>query len=176
MPTLNVITTTFATKVNGQELIVDFAKMHPTWINAYLRKATQRYLNDDMAGLEPSVKLAATIDALKEIHSGNPMPEKTRRAAGTGKASDPVLDLALKNAKLALSAMFKAATKLVKMSDMVAASPKVAAYFTAKGETQVWREDVVIGWMETQTESGKRDFMQEARDTLETVDEEALDF
>ena len=59
---------------------------------------------------------------------------------------------------------------------MVAASPKVAAYFTAKGETQVWREDVVIGWMETQTESGKRDFMQEARDTLETVDEEALDF
>lgn len=97
----------FPVTIAGQEFVVDFGLMHPTWVEVHLRKAAQRYVNDSltaMAGELPSVKAAAAALAFGEIHSGEAKAEKPRKAASISKA-DPVTALARDLATTDLTAM-----------------------------------------------------------------------
>ena len=170
MHTLQTPNVVFTTKIGGTLVEVDFSLMHPTWIEAHLRKAAQRFINDDLAGQfkdDDSGKLAAWRLAYAEMASGKEMPEKARRNAGTYRSDDPVRDLAHKNAKAALLAIFKTRTKLVKIEDMCQKDEAVAAYFKDK----TWLDDKVQAYIEKQLAAGKRDFMQEAKDTLASFEE-----
>lgn len=97
----------FPVTVAGQEFVVDFGLMHPTWIEAHLRKAAQRYVNDSLTGMAgelPSVKAEAARLMFAEIHNGEAKAEKQRKAASVSKA-DPVLALARDLATTDLVAM-----------------------------------------------------------------------
>lgn len=155
----------FETKVNGETVMVDFTRMHPTWVAHFLLKAAQRRINDDLSGLDPKEKLEETRRILEEIYKGEPMPEKARKASSK-RSVDPVQALALKTAKGVLSAQFEALTGMRKAADQ-AEHEKVAPFFTVKDGRAIWNDETVTAWIEKQATNGKRDYMQEARESLE---------
>lgn len=152
----------FEIKINGETLIVDFAKMHPTWITAHLRKAAQRYLNDKYSGEEAATKLDAIRMDLAEMHKGEPMPERERKAPQA--SADPVRKLAREIATTFLAASLTAA--LGKDMSVWAKQPKLAALFrfTDKGYAR-FDLAAVDRWMETN--KAKRDYMAEAKAELD---------
>jgi hypothetical protein len=163
--TLETTQLVFQTKINGETVEVDFGKMHPTWIAAHLQKAAQRFLNDRYSGEKGADKLAMVRADLNEIHKGEPMPEVVRQSRAP---ADPVEALAVKNAKAALGAMFQTLTGKRKIADF-ATHEKAAPFFRETGGTLAWDEAHVAAWMAKQKESGKRDFMAEAKATLDGV-------
>lgn len=169
MHTLKVEQVVYTTKMDGQEITIDFSKMHHSWLEAHLKKAAQRFLNDTYSGLMPSEKLAQARKDLAVIHSGEAMPEKARRSGGGG--GDPIKALALKNAKTDLMAIFKKRTKLAKIADIIGAGDDaVNKYFSADG---TWRDEQVVAFIDKQKDAGKRDYVAEARDLL--ADDESND-
>lgn len=115
------------------------------------------------------------------MQSGEAAPVKVQ---GAGRApSDPIGSLAGKNAKADLTAMFRSVTGATKAIDF-AGHEKVAPFFTtvrsATGviESAVWNEVTVKAWMVKQAESGKRDYLADAKVTIESVAdvESDLDF
>ena len=174
--TINTTATKFVVKCKGHELEIDFAKMHPSWVEHFLMKAAQRRINDDLSGYEANEKLAEYRHILTKVHSGEPL-EKAKRATGGVRASgDPVKDLAFRNAKQDLLAKFKAATGLGKIADMIAASAVIAGAFTEKG---AWREESVQGYIAKQLADGGIDYVANATATLATSaggdDDETVD-
>ena len=163
MHTLNVETVLFTTKINGEEVQVDFSKMHPSWVEAHLQKAAQRFLNDRYSGEKGATKLKAIRADLAVIHSGEPMPVRERQ---TRAPADPVEALAVKTAKGDLLAKMKSMTGANKIADILAANnPTVNKYFTPEG---VWIESAVIAFIEKQAANGKRAYVEEARAILDT--------
>lgn len=169
----NATESAFAIKINGEELTVDFARMHPTWITAHLRKAAQRYLNDKYSGEEAAIKLDAIRMDLHAMHSGDVMPERERKAPQANKA-DAVLRLARELATSVLTAKFRAAFKTDAM-DVWAKNDTAKKYlrFTDKGAAR-YDLTAVDAWIKTYAGlANGRDFMAEARDALAT-DENAM--
>lgn len=162
--TIQTTETKFEIKVNGEQLVVDFAKMHPTWVAHYLQKAAQRRLNDDMSGLSPAEKLVETRKALAAIHAGEEYVP-ARRSGGGGVAKDPIKALALKNAKAALSLVFKNATKENKVADW-AKHEKISPFFKETANGFTWDDSTVEKFMTAQKEKGAHDYMAEAKATL----------
>lgn len=81
---INTTEVKFDVTVGGQGFVVDFSRMHPSYVAAHLRKAAQRFVNDSLTGMAgelPSVKADAARLAFAEIHSGLPMKVKERKAA-----------------------------------------------------------------------------------------------
>lgn len=152
----------FEIKINGESLVVDFAKMHPTWIAAHLRKAAQRYLNDKYSGEDAATKLDAIRMDLAEIHKGEPMLDKERKAPQA--SADPVRKLAREMATTFLAASLTAA--LGKDMSVWAKQDKLKTLFrfTEKGHAR-FDLAAVDKWMESN--KAKRDYMAEAKAELD---------
>lgn len=102
--------------------------------------------------------------------------EWSARGEGGGTAPvDPVANLAHTNAKSDLLAKFKAMTGKRKLADIAATGPSLGKYFVAKGDVVAWHETEVRAYIDRMAESGKRDYMQEAREALEGATEEMDD-
>ena len=165
MAKINLENTVFETSIkdgegNPHTISIDFAEMHSTYLEAHLRKAVQRFLNDKYSQLKADDKLVAIKDEAARINSGVALERKERVSVAP---SDPVEALAVKNAKGDLLAAFKARTGAAKIADMIAADAAVARFFTDNG---VWRDDVVLAWMENKA---KRDYRADAKATLDAA-------
>lgn len=169
MLTISTTETVFDIKINGEELSVDFAKMDPTWIAAHLRKAAQRFLNDKYSGETGQTKLDMIKTDLHQMHSGQAMPERERKANVS--TSDPVRKMARDLATSFLKTNLEKAMgkDYAKWAD----NPKTAHLFkmTEKGNVR-FDLGAVDAWMESFKD--KQDFMQSARDALAEADD-ALD-
>ena len=162
---INLENTVFETSIkdgdgNPHTISIDFAKMDETYLEAHLRKAVQRFLNDKYSQLKADDKLVAIKDEAARINSGAALERKERVSVAP---ADPVEALAVKNAKGDLLAAFKARTGAGKIADMIAADAAVARFFTDNG---VWRDDVVLAWMESKA---KRDYRADAKATLDAA-------
>lgn len=160
--TIKTPQTAFAIKIDGKELVVDFAKMDATWIAAHLKKAAQRFLNDKYAGEDAATKFEAISADLHLMHSGAPMPERERKVSSATTA-DPVRKLAREMATTFLAASL--AKKLGKDMSVWAKEPKLAKLFrfTEKGAAR-FDLGAVDDWMAGYT---ARDFMAEAKAELD---------
>jgi hypothetical protein len=147
-------------------MTVDTSKMHPTWLAKCLEYGIRRYVNDTNSGFKGSDKQEACKLTIKELTNGNAMPEKTRRSPSA--SADPITALAMKNAKTALTAIFKAVTEETSAIEF-AKHPKVAPFFVVTEDRAVWRDVVVAQWMQKQalpeTVDGV-DYMAQAATTL----------
>jgi hypothetical protein len=160
-------------KGEGQPLIVDFAKMHPSWVAAHLRKAAQRYLNDKYSGEPAELKLSMIRADLHDMHQGTAMPERERKAPQANKA-DAVLRLARELATSVLTAKFRAAFKTDAMETWAKnETAKKYLRFTDKGSAR-FDLAAVDAWIKSYAAlPNGRDFMAEAREALAT-DESAM--
>ena len=168
MQTFTIETTElrFPIKIDGQEFIVDYSTMHPTWVAAHLRKAAQRFLNDKYSGEDGPTKRELIAADLKDIATGAPMPERERKAPSAAKA-DPVRKMARDLATTFLTARFRAAFKTDDMG-VWAKNEKAAKYlrFTEKGSA---RFDLakVDEWIDAfAKQEGGQDFMAQAQAAL----------
>lgn len=111
--------------------------------------------------------MQAVIDALYD-------GQWSQRGSGiTGPRLPDDEALAVKNAKSDLLVTFKKLTGQVKIADMVN-HEKVAPFFMDVNDSTVWRDDVVLAWVQKRAESGARDYIAEARAAL-AVDLDDLD-
>ena len=153
------------TKVAGESIPVDVSKVDNSWLVQFFLKGVQREINDRNGGEESHIKLSLAKDLVGEINAGDVKPE---RATGGGRTpADPILALAMTNARAVLTNMFKALTSKVKIVDMVEADERVAAYFTkSESGKYTWRNDVIVKWMDGQAAKGKHDYRAEAEASL----------
>lgn len=150
------------TKINGTAIRYHVESMHESWLVAFITKGIQRLANDMYSGESGNVKYDLCKAIADQANSGEPAPERTTR-----KASLPDdAQLAIKMAKTDLTVLFKKITGAGKIADMVA-HEKVEPFFKAKGESHVWNDETVMKWVGKQAEAGKRDYMAEAKATLE---------
>jgi len=160
----------FATKANGQNVMYDPAKMHESWIIRFLEKGFQRYANDLYSGEKGQVKYDLCLGVAQEAQSGEPAPERMR--GGTARLPDDV-SLALKNARASLTIMLKKATGKGSAIDF-AQHDKGKVFFSIKDGKAIWDNEMVQMWIAKQLAGGKRDYLQEAKDTL-AIDTDDLD-
>lgn len=166
-------------KINGLDIVANTDDMHETWIAKCLAYGVRRLPNDSFSGEKGETKYELVKGLVADMMSGEAAPV---RVAGSGRSSaDPVESLARKNAKADLTGMFRAVTKATKALDF-AKHEKVAPFFTVSekedGEFMaVWNEVSVTAWMGKQVESGKRDYMADAKAIIESAsDESDLEF
>lgn len=95
----------------------------------------------------------------------------TRGESGGTAPVDPVANLAHSNAKTDLLAKFKQMTGKRKMVDIAKTGPSLAKYFVIKDDSAVWQESEVAAYIARMAESGKRDYMAEARVALDDAPE-----
>lgn len=171
MATIETTELVFSTKIGGVEFVIDYSKMHPTVVADHLLKAAQRYVNDSLGSTKdelPSVRADMARLAFAEVHSGNPLPVKERKASVTS-AADPVRKMARDLATTFLVTQFKAA--MPGDEKVWAKNPKTEKFFRATEKGHV-RFDLgaVDEWMKAY--AAKRDFVAEAKASLESVKEE----
>ncbi len=154
------------TKVAGETIPVDVSKVDNSWLVQFFLKGVQREINDRNGGEESHIKLDLAKTLVDAINAGDVKPE--RATGGGGRTpSDPVLALAMGNARAALTAMFKALTSKAKIADMVEADERVAAYFTqSESGKYTWCNASVVKWMDGQAAKGKTDYRAEAKAAL----------
>lgn len=167
MHTIETTETAFEIKINGEVLVVDLAKMHPTWVAAHLRKAAQRFLNDKYSGESGQTKLDAIRADLADMHKGEAMPERERKASVS--TADPVRKMARDLATTFLKTSLEKA--MGKDASTWAKNPKTAHLFktTEKGNVR-FDLAAVDAWMVTF--AAKQDFMQSARDAMAEAEEQ----
>lgn len=150
----------FTITINGQDLEVDFSRMHPTVIAAHLKKSAQRFLNDKYSGESGQTKLDLVRADLHLFHSGAPMPERERKASVS--KADPVQALARDKAATFLATALTA--KLGKDMSVWAKQPQLAKLFrfTEKGAAR-FDMAALDQWI---ADYKARDFIAEAREEL----------
>lgn len=170
-------------KINGQEIHADTDKFHESWIAKCLAYGVRRLPNDSFSGEKGELKYDRVKLLIADMESGKEAPVRV----SSGKSSvDPVTALARKTAKATLTNMFKAITKAGKALDF-AKHEKCAPFFTIKEledktTVAVWKEETVTAWMTKQKDSGKIDFMADAKAYIEATKavaddmEDELDF
>ena len=145
-------------RINGLDLFADPNKFHPTWLERVIEYGTRRLPNDSFSGEKGNTKYDLVRAMIAEMESGNPMPEPTRKARVP---ADPVLELAVKNAKTTLVAVIKARGFGGKIADW--SNHEVAGkYFD--GDT--WDDEAVIAWIDGKP--GGTDYRAEAEAALAT--------
>lgn len=154
-------------KINGQPMVADLSKMHPTWISHLLQYGVRRYTNDKFAGEKGQTKWTMVRGLLDDMENGEEMPA-TVRGSGGGSAHDPITTLALKNAKAALTIIFKNVTDATKALDF-AKHKKVAPFFKVTEDRAVWVDARVLKWMENRKEATGKDYMGEAKVAIEAA-------
>ena len=153
-------------KINGLELIADTDKMHETWIEKCLAYGVRRLPNDSYSGEKGETKHELVKALLDDMMSGEPAPV---RVQGSGRSSvDPVESLARKNAKADLTGMFRAVTGATKAIDF-AKHEKVAPFFIVAEDKAIWNELNVLAWMAKQKDSGKRDYVADAKAIIDSA-------
>ena len=159
-------------KINGQEITADTNKMHESWIEKCLAYGVRRLPNDTYSSEKGATKYDLVKGLIADMESGEPAPVRMQGSGGTPK--DPVEALARKNAKADLTGMFRAITEATKAVDF-AQHEKVAPFFNMMerdtGLVAVWNEETVGAWMAKQAESGKRDYMADAKALLKATDD-----
>lgn len=130
----------YSTKIGGQVFVADFTRMDVTWLDAMLTKAAQRLVNDTLSGLEPGDKVAEAAKMFGEINSGEAKPQRVT----VKKTVDPVMALAMKNAKEWLKRHFIAQGFGNKIAEWTG-HEVVGKYFTDAG---VWVDDVVLTFID----------------------------
>jgi len=160
----------FGTKVSGESLPIDLFAASNSFLLRFLAVGTQRHTNDKFSGEKGQDKLDAARLEVEAINKGE---EWEGRSRGGSASIPPVLGLALKNAKAALTLRFKAVTKLGKAADWCAASPKIDEYFGEDRKT--WVQATVVAWMETQKTRFGVDYMGEAERDLAALADETVD-
>lgn len=152
-------------KVNGQTLVVDPNKLHPTWLQKVVEYGCRRFPNDSFSGEKGQTKFDLVAGLLNDMQSGEPMPERTPRRSAAPK--DPIAALAFKTAKTLLLDIFKTRTERSKIADIVDFGDEaINAYFRDTDNGPVWNEESIYAFIEKQKEAGKRDFMKEAEAAL----------
>lgn len=97
---------------------------------------------------------------------------QVRVASGTSTKPTDAEAIALDLAKTALHTIFAGALAKAKpnakptATEFVALSPKVAAFFKPNASRPTWDDKAVLVWIAKQSESGARDFMQEAKEEM----------
>ena len=161
----------FDTKINGQIVQYDPAKMHSSWLRRFLEKGMQRLANDMFSGETGQTKFDLVAGIAAQSMSGEVAP--VRQRGGTARLPDDV-SLALKLARQDLNIIFKKVTGKGKASEF-AEHEKIAPFFTFKdNDVALWNNDVVQTWVEKQAKDDKRDYLAEAKKSLE-IDESVLD-
>lgn len=164
-------------KIAGLPLIADTDKMHESWIARCLEYGVRRYVNDSHSGAKGNDKVEACRLMIRDMESGEAMPAKVRKTGGTSSA-DPVEQLALRNARAALTALFKKVTGETRAVDM-AAHEKVAPFFVVADGKATWVDATVRAWIEKQAADGKVDYFADAQATIDMADDDddsGLDF
>ncbi len=153
------------TKVSGESIPVTLSTVDNTWLVQFLLKGVQREINDRNGGEESHIKLDLARTLVAAINGGDVKPD---RATGGGRTpADPVLALAMQNARAVLTSMFKKLTGKAKIADMVATDTRVAAYFTKSESGKfTWSNESIIKWMDGQADKGKHDYRAEAEASL----------
>lgn len=172
-------------KTNGETILIDTAKFHQTWLARVIEYGARRLVNDTYSGEKGQEKVNLCRAMVREMESGVEYAP-TRAARGTKVDADPVLSLALKNAKAGLVAQFqKHAPDCRKIVDLLAhpkIGERVAAYFMAQtgDKAPTWKDSAVIQWMEQikdHPDPSKRiDYMADAERLLGAADDESFDF
>jgi len=156
------------TQGNGDRvaLAIDFSRMHESWIKRCMEYGARRLVNDTYSGEKGDEKIQLCKLMLDEMHNGQPMATKERKAA-TSKA-DPVIKLARDKATTFLTASLT--KKLGKDMSTWAKEPKLAKLFsfTDKGNAR-FDLKAIDEWMKGYT---ARDFVQEAKDELATASDD----
>jgi len=155
------------------DLLCDTDKLHKSWIEKCLAYGVRRLPNDSHSGAKGADKVEAVRLMLNEMQSGNEAPV---RVANTT-SRDPVEALAVKTAKSDLIATFKIVTGKTRALDF-AKHEKIAPFFTEDKDKAVWIEKTVLAWIAKQKETNKRDYVAEAKKTLDSAigDKIDLDF
>ena len=153
-------------KVNGHPLRLDTAKLHPTWLDFCLAYGVKQKINDTYSGEKGQTKYDLCAAMIRDMESGEAMPERERKAPQAAKA-DPVRKMARDLATTFLTARFRAAFKTDDMS-VWAKNDKAAKYlrFTEKGSA---RFDLakVDEWIDAfAKQDGGQDFMAQAKAAL----------
>jgi len=171
----------FKVTVAGEDFVVDFARMHPSWVAAHLKKAAQRFVNDGLTGMSgelPSVKAAMARNMFGKIHSGEEMPAKERKAAAIAKP-DMARKIARDLATTELLAKFKSRAEALGPDEKAwAKHPAVAKYFKVSDKGRISFD---IGAVDDYIERAKTfekdpsDFMAKAQAMLSEVDAIAED-
>lgn len=163
-------------KIAGLPLIADTDKMHESWIARCLEYGVRRFVNDSHSGAKGNDKVEACWLMIRDMESGKAMPVRVRKT-GTSSA-DPVEQLALRNARAALTALFKKVTGETKAVAM-ARHEKVAPFFVVADGKATWVDATVLAWIEKQAAAGKVDYFADAQAVIDMADEEddsGLDF
>lgn len=150
-------------KIAGQAITVDLAKVDESWLRHALTYGVRRFVNDSHSAAKGNDKYEACRLMVDDMISGEPMPEKATRS--TGASIDPVMALALKNAKVALQSVFKQVTGETKALAF-AEHEKIKAFYSVKDDKATWNDQTVIAWMEKQKSDGGVDYLAQAKDTI----------
>ena len=161
-------------KIDGEfhTLSVDPSKMHESWLARCFEYGVRRLVNDTNSGAKGSDKLDGCKLTIKEMTNGEALPVKVSR--GVSASVDPVLALATKNAKAALTAVFKQVTGESKAIDF-AQHTKVKPFFNVAEDRATWVEVTVQAWMAKQAADGKTDYVADAKAVLDGADDAAAD-
>lgn len=158
----------FATKINGEEVVYHPHKMHESYLLRFLEKGMQRYANDMFSGEKGNTKLDLCRGIAEEANSGKELVAAQRVARLPNDVA-----LAVKMAKQDLLIIFKQLTGKGKIADMVD-NEKVKPFFKVTAESVAWKDETVQKWIAKQKEAGKRDYLAEAKASLD-VDLESID-
>lgn len=160
-------------KINGQAITVDLAKVHESWLAHCLTYGVRRYINDSHSAAKGQEKYELCMDMAKTMANGEAMPEKVRKTSG-GTSADPVMALAMRNAKASLTALFKKITGETKALDF-AKHEKIAPFFVITEDRAVWIDAKVMAFIEKQKADGKVDYVGDAEATLAMTEDSNLE-
>ena len=159
-------------KVNGVELHFATERMHQSWIERALEYGVRQLVNDTYSGEKGQVKFELCRTMLADMMSGEPMPVKERKSP-VARGTDAVRTLARDKATSFLVAGLT--KKFGKDMAIWAKQPALQKLFrfTEKGNAR-FDLAAVDEWMEGAIKA-QRDFMQEAREELESADDLGLE-
>lgn len=156
--------------LNGVPLVANVAEY-------LIRYGLKQSLSDSIASAKTLAEAEGMYDKRRNAMLNNTIG--VRESGGIKTADDPVLALAVKNAKAALMTRFeKVMPDAKRMSDYVK-HDKIAPYFKLDKQDAtkaVWVESAVIDWMDRTLAGGGKDFRAEAAETLAVDVTVELDF
>lgn len=146
------------------EVQADPNKFHETWLAKVVEYGTRRFPNDSYSAIKGDNKVDMVKALVKEMESGEAMPERVRKSAAP---SDPIGALVDKNAKADLMAVFKHRTGKGRIADIVADSDTaINAYFNETESGHSWNQEAVAKFVAKQKEAGKKDYRADAEAML----------
>lgn len=157
-------------KIDGRPITVETDKMHQTWIDKCLAYGIRRLPNDTYSASKGNTKYELVSGLVKDMQSGKEAPS----VLSGGSTVDPVMSLALKNAKASLAVMFRELTGETKALDF-AKHEKVSPFFKVTEDRAAWIDATVVKWMEKQVEKGEKDYIADAKTALTVIPADKVD-